>query len=84
MQQWLSLAFSCILVLLGWMFSSDWDDYSPPLMTNDGNHLFNFTDLHLPSSESEIVELVRDAYSKQKKIRVLGSGHSVPPLAVLK
>lgn len=80
--RWLSLAFSCILVLLGWIFSSDWDDYSPPLMTHDGNHLFDFTDLHLPSSEAEIVELVRDAYSKQKKIRVLGSGHSVPPLAV--
>ena len=82
MRRWLSLAFSCILVVLGWMFSSDWDDYSPPLMTHDGNHLFNFTDLYLPNSKSEIVELVREAYFKQKKIRVLGSGHSVSPLAV--
>ena len=82
MQRWLSLVLSCILVLLGWVFSSDWDDYSPPLMTHDGNNIFNFTDIRVPNSESEIVELVREAYSKQRKIRVLGSGHSVPPLAV--
>jgi len=36
----------------------------------------------MPNSESEIVGLVREIYSKRQKIRVLGSGHSVPPLAV--
>lgn len=73
---------SCALVLLGWIFSSGWEDHSPPMTTHDGTTLFNFRNLRVPNSESEIVQIVREAYSKQTKIRVVGSGHSVPPLAV--
>ena len=71
----------CILSL-AWKFSSDGHDYAVPVMTFDGSRFLNVTDLHEPTTREEIIGLVRDITSKHQKLRVLGSGHSLSPLAV--
>ena len=76
------LALSLSLLLLAWRFSSDGRDYAVPVMTFDGSRLLNLTDLHEPTSREQIIEVIRDVNSKQQKLRVLGSGHSLLPLAV--
>ena len=76
------LGLTFCLIILAWKLSSDGRDYAVPVMTFDGSRLTNVTDLHEPSSREEIVELVRDVKNKQGKLRVLGSGHSLLPLAV--
>ena len=76
------LALTFCLLLLAWKFSSDGRDYAVPVMTFDGSRLLNLTDLHEPTNREQIIEIVRDVSSKQRKLRVLGSGHSLLPLAV--
>ena len=76
------LALTLSLLLLAWRFSSDGRDYAVPVMTFDGSRLLNLTDLHEPTSREQIIEVIRDVSSKQQKLRVLGSGHSLLPLAV--
>ena len=69
------------LLLLAWKFSYNGRDYTVPVMTFDGSNDLNVTDLRAPTSREEIIELVRDVKNKQQKLRVLGSGHSLQPLA---
>ena len=76
------LALTFCLLLLAWKFSSDGRDYTVPVMTFDGSRLLNLTDLHEPTSREQIIEIVRDVNNKQRKLRVLGSGHSLLPLAM--
>ena len=70
------------LLFLAWKLSSNGHDYAVPVMTFDGSNHLNVTDLRAPTSREEIIELVRDIKNKQQKLRVLGSGHSLLPLAV--
>ena len=77
---WL-LGLTVCLVLLAWKLSSNERDSIVPVVTFDGSNRLNLTDLHQPTSKEEIVELVRDVKIKQRKLRVLGSGHSLLPLA---
>ena len=75
---WLTIC----LVFLAWKLSSKGPDHAIPVMTFDGSHLLNHTDLRLPNSREQIVDLVRNVSSKGQKLRVLGSGHSLLPIAV--
>ena len=77
-----TFALTICLLLLAWKFSSNGRDYAVPVMTFDGSNQFNVTDLRAPTSREEIIELIRDVKNKQQKLRVLGSGHSLQPLAV--
>ena len=70
------------LLALAWKFSSNGRDHDVPVMTFDGLRLLNLTELHEPISRQEIIDLVRDVNSRQRKLRVLGSGHSLLPIAV--
>ena len=70
------------LLLLAWKFSSNGRDHAIPVMTFDGSHHLNHTDLRLPNSREQIVDIVRNVSSKGQKLRVLGSGHSLLPIAV--
>ena len=70
------------LLALAWKFSSNGRDYAIPVMTFDGLRLLNHTGLHEPASREEIVNIVRDVNSRQRKLRVVGSGHSLLPIAV--
>ena len=71
------------LILVAWKFSFNGPgDREVPTMTFDGSHNLNLTELHEPISREEIIDLVRNVNSKQRKLRVLGSGHSLSPLAV--
>ena len=47
----------------------------------DGRITFNLTHSHLPETEAEIVQIVRDANNQGRKIRVLASGHSWSEIA---
>jgi len=73
---------TCLLVLLAWKFSSNGRDHSPPVIIYEGSTAFNHTDLRTPSSRQEIVDIVNEARESNRKIRVVGSGHSILPLAV--
>ena len=75
------LGLTVCLVLLAWKLSSNRRDSVVPVVTFDGSNRLNVTDLHEPTSKEEIVDLVRDVKNKQGKLRVLGSGHSLLPLA---
>ena len=80
--QW-QLGIVICLIIVAWKFSFNGrDDREVPAMTFDGSHYLNLTDLHEPTSRQEIIDLVRNVNSRQRKLRVLGSGHSLPPLAV--
>ena len=76
------LGLTICILSLAWKFSSDGRDYAVPMMTFDGLRFLNVTDLREPTTREEIIDLVRDITSKQQKLRVLGSGHSLSPLAV--
>ena len=76
------LSLTISLLLLAWRFSSNGRDYVVPVMTFDGSRLLNLTELHEPISREEIIDLIRHVKSKQQKLRVLGSGHSLLPLAL--
>ena len=75
------LGLTVCLVLLAWKLSSNRRHSVVPVVTFDGSNRLNVTDLHEPTSKEEIVDLVRDVKIKQRKLRVLGSGHSLLPLA---
>ena len=47
----------------------------------DGRIIFNLHNLETPSNESEIVEIVRNAYNNNRKIRVVAAGHSWSEIA---
>ena len=51
------------------------------LLSIDGRIHFNLNHLQEPTTEEEIVSIVRDAYDNNRKIRVLGSGHSWSEIA---
>ena len=76
---WLGVAIC--LVFVAWKFSSVRDN-EVPLMTFDRSHYLNLTDLHEPTSREEIIDLIRNVNNEQGKLRVLGSGHSLLPIAV--
>ena len=76
------LGFTIWILLLAWKFSSDGHDYAVPVTTFDGSRLLNITDLYEPTSREEVIDIVRNITSKHRKLRVLGSGHSLSPLAV--
>ena len=74
------LTFS--LLFLAWKFSSNGRDHAIPVMTFDGFRLLNPGELNEPTSREEIIDLVRNVSNEHGKLRVLGSGHSLLPLAV--
>ena len=76
---WLGVAIC--LVFVAWKFSSVRDN-EVPLMTFDRSHYLNLTDLHEPTNREEIIDLIRNVSKEQGKLRVLGSGHSLLPIAV--
>ena len=45
-------------------------------ITTDGRIQFNLVNLSTPESEDEIVSIVQNAYQNNRKIRVVGDGHS--------
>lgn len=45
-------------------------------ITTDGRIQFNLVNLTTPESEDEIVTIVQNAYQNNRKIRVVGDGHS--------
>ena len=51
---------------------------------NNWSGLITFTpnEIHFPSTEIELIEIIQDAQQTKKKIRVIGSGHSFTPLIV--
>ena len=49
--------------------------------TTDGVIKFNLENLHTPCNETDIVNIVQDAYKNGRKIRVLGDGHSWSEIA---
>lgn len=51
------------------------------LIPPDGRIIFNFNDPVYPTTEDEIVEIVTNAYQNNRKIRVLGAGHSWSEIA---
>jgi len=73
---------TCLLVLLARKFSSNGRDHSPPVIIYEGSRAFNLTDLRTPSSRQEIVDIVNEARQNGRKLRVVGSGHSILPLAI--
>ena len=76
------LGVTICLILVAWKFSSIRDHGDAPLTTFDGSHDLNLTDLHEPTSREDIIDLVRNVSNEHGKLRVLGSGHSLLPLAV--
>ncbi|KAL5509798.1 hypothetical protein EMCRGX_G005228 [Ephydatia muelleri] len=77
----LFLSFS--LVLIAWTinrFKSSPLDVVPTL-NYDGLVFFNHSNLHSPSSETEMVDLVRWAAHEGRKMSVVGSGHSWSAIA---
>ena len=70
------------LLFLAWKFSSNGRDYAIPVMTFDGLRLLDPAYLNEPTSREEIIDLVRNVSKEQGKLRVLGSGHSLLPIAV--
>ena len=46
------------------------------LSSIDGRIHFDLSNLQEPTTEDEIKSIVKDAYDNDRKIRVLGSGHS--------
>ena len=76
------LGIAICLVLVAWKFSSNGRDRDVPVMTFDGSHDFNLTELHEPTSREEIIDVVCDINNRQRKLRVLGSGHSLLPISV--
>ena len=49
--------------------------------TTDGVIKFNLENLRTPCTEEEIVDIVKDACKNERKIRVLGDGHSWSEIA---
>ena len=47
----------------------------------DGRIQFNLDNLKKPKNETEIVNIVKDAYQSRRKIRVLADGHSWSQIA---
>ena len=47
-----------------------------PSPQKDGMVFFNNSDLFVPTSEAEMVDIVKRAGRERRKIRVVGSGHS--------
>lgn len=47
----------------------------------DGRIIFNLHNLKAPSTEDEIMEIVRNAYNNNRKIRVVAAGHSWSDIA---
>ena len=47
----------------------------------DGRIIFNLQKLKTPSTEDEIVEIVKNAYNDNHKIRVVAAGHSWSQIA---
>ncbi|KAL5494208.1 hypothetical protein EMCRGX_G015492 [Ephydatia muelleri] len=77
--------FGCLAVIL-WVFCVyDWPQLyrieDPYKVSYDGRITFNLTHSHLPETEAEIVQIVRDANNQGRKIRVLASGHSWSEIA---
>ena len=51
------------------------------LILPDGRIIFNQLHLKSPTTEDEIVKIVTDAYTNNRKIRVLAAGHSWSKIA---